>query len=51
MKIERVTCIWMFVYAMNFKLPEIAKKWSLGFLSPNLPQGYFIHILYVKVVL
>ena len=38
MKIERVTCIWMFVYAMNFELPEIAKKWSLGFFRPNLPQ-------------
>ena len=28
MKIEPVTYICMFVYAMNFELPEIAKKWS-----------------------
>ena len=26
MKIEPVTCIWMFVYAMNFELPEMDKK-------------------------
>ena len=26
MKIELVACIWMFVYAMIFELPEIAKN-------------------------
>ena len=48
MKIERMTCIWMFVYVMNFELPEIDKKLSFGFFRPNLPQGYFIHILNEK---
>ena len=26
MKIERMTCIRMFVYVINFELPEMAKK-------------------------
>ena len=47
MKIERVTCIWMFVHAMNFELPEIAKKWSLGFFRPNLPQLGLFHPYFV----
>ena len=47
MKIERVTCIWMFVYAMNFELPEITKKWSLGFFRPNLPQFGLFHPYFV----
>ena len=39
----------MFVYAMNFELPEIAKKLSLGFFRPNhLSYCYFIHILLGK---
>ena len=43
MKIERVTCIWMFVYAMNLELPEMAKKWSFGHFRPNLPQLGLFH--------
>ena len=38
MKIKYVTCIGMFVYAMNFELPEMAKKRSFEFFRPNLPQ-------------
>ena len=38
MKIERVTCILMFVYTMNFELAEMAKKWSFGLFRPNMPQ-------------
>ena len=38
MKIEPVTYIWMFVYAMNFELPEMSKKWTLDFSGLNLPQ-------------
>ena len=34
MKIERVTCIWMFVYAMIFELPEMAKDDILDFSGP-----------------
>ena len=50
MKIERVTFIWTFMSMMNFELPKMSKKWSLGFFRPNLPQlGLFHLILYVKV--
>ena len=52
MKIEPVTYILMVVYAINFELPEIAKSEVLHFSGPTcLSYGYFIHILYVKVVL
>ena len=47
MKIEPVTYIWMFVYAMNFELPEMAKKWSFGLFRPNLPQLGLIHPYFV----
>ena len=47
MKIERVTCIWMIVYVMNFELPEIDKKWSFGFFRPNLPQFGLFHPYFV----
>ena len=43
MKIEPVTCIWMFVYAINFELPEMAKKWSFGLFRPNLHQLGLFH--------
>ena len=33
----------MFVYAMNFDLPEMAKNESLGFFRPNLPQLGLFH--------
>ena len=46
-KIEPVTCIWMFVYAMNFELPEMAKKWSLGLFRPNLPPWGLFHQYFV----
>ena len=48
MKIERVTCIWMFVYAMIFKLPEMAQKWSFRFFRPNLPQLGLFHPYFVS---
>ena len=35
MKIEPVTYIWMFVYVMNFELPEMSKKWTLDCSGPN----------------
>ena len=47
MNFEPVTCILMFVSAMNFELIEMAKKLSLGLFRPNLPQlglfdAYFV---------
>ena len=47
MKIEPVTCIWMFVYAMNFELPEMSKKWSFEIFRPNLPQLGLFHPYFV----
>ena len=47
MKIEPVTCVWMFVYARNFELPEIAKKWSFGLFRPNLSQLGLYHLYFV----
>ena len=41
--IEPVTCIWMFGYAINFELPEMAKKWNFGLFRPNLPQLGLFH--------
>ena len=52
-KIEPVTNIWKFVYAINFELAEMAKKvkiWTFQ-AQPASVKSYFIHILYVKVVL
>ena len=43
MKIDHATCIWMFVYVMNFELPEMAKKWSFGLFRPNLPELGLFH--------
>ena len=37
----------MFVYAMNFELPEIAKKLSFGFFRPNLPKLLLFHPYFV----
>ena len=37
----------MFVYVINFELPEISKKWSLGFFRPNLPQLGLFHPYFV----
>ena len=47
MKIEPMTYIWMFVFAINFELPEIAKKWSFGLFRPNLPQLGLFHSYFV----
>ena len=47
MKIDPVTYIWMFVYAMNFELIEMAKKWSIGLFRPNLPQLGLFHQYFV----
>ena len=43
MKIEPVTYIWMFVYAINFELPEMSKNWTLNLSGPNLPQLGLFH--------
>ena len=57
MKIEHVTCIWMFVYAMIFELPEMAKSEILDFSGPtcvNVKVWVRVissSILYVDVVL
>ena len=48
MKIEPVTCIWMFVYVINFELPEMAQKWSFGLFRPNLPQLGLFHPYFVS---
>ena len=55
MKIEPMTNIWIFVYAMNFELPEIAKKWSFGLFRLNLPQlglfyPYFVSKTSLRVI-
>ena len=47
MKIECVTFIWMFMLTINFELPEMSKKWSLGFFRPNLPQLGLFHPYFV----
>ena len=38
----------MFVYAMNFELPEMAKKLSFGLFRPNLPQLGLSHPYFVS---
>ena len=38
----------MFVYAMNFELPEMAKKLSFGLFRPNLPQLGLFHPYFVS---
>ena len=35
--------IWMFVFAINFELPEMSKKWTSNFSGPNLPQLGLFH--------
>ena len=37
----------MFVYAMNFELPEMAKKCRFGLFRPNLPQLGLFHPYFV----
>ena len=46
-KIEPVTCIWMFWYEMSFELPEMAKKWSFRLFMPNLPRLGLVHPYFV----
>ena len=54
MKIEPLTYIWMFVDAMNFELPEMSKKWSLGLFRPkarpssNLPPLGLFHPSFIS---
>ena len=38
----------MFVYAMNFELPEMAKKSSFGLFKPNLLQLGLFHPYFVS---
>ena len=51
-KIELVTCIWMFVYAMIFELPEMEKMkfWTFQ-AQPVWVRVISSNILYVNVVL
>ena len=37
----------MFVYDMNFELPETAKKWSFELFRQNLPQLGLFHPSFV----
>ena len=48
MEIEPVTYIWMFVYVINFELPEMAKSRSFGLFRPNLPQLGLFHSYFVS---
>ena len=53
LKIERLTYIWMFMYVMIFKLPEMAKNEILDF-SGTIPVWVKVissSILYVNLVL
>ena len=47
MEIERVTSIWMFVHAMIFELPEMAKKWNFWLFRPNLPQLLLFYLYFL----
>ena len=47
MKIERMKFIWTFMFMMNFELPEMSKKRSLGFFRNNLPQLGSFHPYFV----
>ena len=47
MKIEPLTCISMFVYAMNFEMPEMTKKLSFRPFTHNLPQLGLFHSNFV----
>ena len=47
MKIEPVTCIWMFVCVLKFWAARKVKKWSFGFFWPNLPQLGLFHPYFV----
>ena len=38
MKIEGVTCIWMYVYAMNFWAVRNVKKWNFRLFRPSLRE-------------
>ena len=38
----------MFVYVMNFELPEMAKNFSFGLFRPNLPQLELFHPYFVS---
>ena len=43
MKIDLVTCIWMFVYAINFSAPRNEKKLIFDFSGPScVSYRYFI---------
>ena len=52
MKIEHMTCIWMFLYAMNFWAAKMAKNEVLDFSGqPAWVRAISSSILYVNVVL
>ena len=42
MKIECLTCIWLFVYAMIFEPPEMAKNKILDFFVAFSPPLEFV---------
>ena len=48
MKIEPVTCIWMFVCAVNFSAARNGKKWNFGLFRPNLCELGLFHPYFVN---
>ena len=47
MKIEPVTCIWMFVCVINFWAARNGKIWSFGLFRPNLRELGLFHPYFV----
>ena len=47
MKIEEVTCIWMFVCVMNFWAARNYKTWSFGLFGSNLHELGLFHPYFV----
>ena len=47
MKIEHMTCIWMFVYAMNFWAARNGKKLNFSLFRPNLHESGLFHPYFV----
>ena len=47
MKIEPVTCVWMFVCAMNFWAARNGKKLNFGLFRPNLRELGLFHPYFV----
>ena len=48
MKIESVTCIWMFESEINFWPARNGKKWSFELFKPNLLELGLFHPYFVS---